>query len=57
MANLAFTHKGRGRDEEAIKLMDECVRLRTHVLGANHPFTLSSSEALDGWKLENLKID
>jgi hypothetical protein len=55
--NLAFTLKEQGRDEEAIQLMDECVRLRTHALGSHHPHTISSSEALDGWRLENLKID
>ncbi|KAF2188822.1 TPR-like protein, partial [Zopfia rhizophila CBS 207.26] len=57
MANLAFTRKGQGHDEEAIKLMDKCVQLRTRVLGSSHPHTLSSLEALDSWRLENLKID
>ncbi|KAF2191285.1 hypothetical protein K469DRAFT_557887, partial [Zopfia rhizophila CBS 207.26] len=57
MANLAFTRKGQGRDEEAIKLMDKCVQLTTRVLGSSHPHTLSSLDALDSWRLENLKID
>jgi len=57
MNNLAYTWKGQGRDEEAIKLMSECVQLRTQILGAGHPFTLSSLAALDGWKLGKLDIN
>ena len=52
MNNLAYTWKEQGRDEEAIKLMTECVQLRTQILGAGHPFTLSSLTALNGWNLE-----
>jgi hypothetical protein len=51
MNNLAFTWKGQGRNEAAIKLMSECIRLRTHKLGIDHPHTLSSVHALDSWKL------
>jgi hypothetical protein len=57
MNNLAFTLKGCGQDAEAIKLMEKCVQLRTLVLGANHPYTLSSSAALIGWQTERLEID
>jgi len=35
--NLAYTWKGQGRDEEAIRLMTECAQLRTQILGAGHP--------------------
>jgi hypothetical protein len=56
MNNLAYTEKGQGRDEEAIRLMSNCVQLRTQRLGADHPFTLSSIETLNRWKLENLDI-
>jgi hypothetical protein len=43
MNNLAFTWKGQGRDEEAIRLIHECVSSCTHVLGARHHLTLSSA--------------
>jgi hypothetical protein len=36
MANHAFTWKGGSGDEEAIRLMDECVSLHMRVLGASH---------------------
>ena len=39
MHNLAFTWK---TNTKAINLMSECVRLRTRILGANYPDTLSS---------------
>jgi hypothetical protein len=45
MNNLAFTRKIQYR-EEAIALMRKCVQLRGRVLGSDHPFTLSSREAL-----------
>jgi len=48
MNNLAFVLKGRGQDAEAIKIIGKCVRLRTLVLGADHPHTLSSSNAIIG---------
>lgn len=43
--NLVFTWKIQHR-EEAIALMRKCVQLRGRVLGSDHPFTLSSREAL-----------
>jgi len=49
MNNLAFTWKWQGRVAEAIKLMEECVQLRTLVLGGGHSDTLSSFTALIGW--------
>lgn len=49
--------KGRGQNAEAIKLMEKCVQLRTRVLGADHPHTLSSSATLIGWQTERLEID
>jgi hypothetical protein len=57
MNNLAFTLKGRDQNAEAIKLMDKCVELRTLVLGADHPYTLSSSAVLIRWQTERLEID
>ena len=50
MANLAFTTQGQGRDQEAIILMSECVRLRNRRLGAEHPSTLNASAALAKWQ-------
>ena len=49
MANLAFTVKGQGRNEEAIKVMAECVQLQIRVLGAEHPNMLSWSATLAEW--------
>ena len=49
MTNLAFTVQGQGRNNEVVKLMSECVRLRSRILGAEHPDTLSSLEALAKW--------
>jgi hypothetical protein len=49
MKNLAFTMKEQGRKLEAIKLMAECVQLRSRVLGTGHPQALSSAAALAEW--------
>jgi hypothetical protein len=32
--------------------MGECVQLRTRILGANHPYTLSSLTVLSRWQTE-----
>ena len=52
MNNLAFTWKGSGKEIEAIRLMEECVQLRTRILGVNHPDSISSCTVLDTWKAE-----
>lgn len=39
MNNLAFTMKEQGRKLEAIKLIAECVQLRSRVLGTENPQT------------------
>jgi hypothetical protein len=57
MNNLAFTFKGQGRDDDAVRLMNECVGLRTQVLGSDHPYTLSSKGTVDSWKLLYLDIN
>src|SRR2546429_650313 len=49
--------KERGQDAEAIKLMEKCLQLRTLLLGADHPDTLSSSAALKWWQTSRLEID
>jgi Tetratricopeptide repeat len=56
MNNLAFTWKEQGRHAEALKLIEECVHLRSQFLGVNHYLTLSSSAALAEWKMEELDI-
>jgi dolichyl-phosphate-mannose--protein O-mannosyl transferase len=56
MNNLAFTWKEQGRHTEALKLIEECVRLRSRFLGVNNYLTLSSSTALTEWKMKELDI-
>jgi hypothetical protein len=41
-----------GTNTAALKLIEECVQLRTRVLGINHPDTLSSSAALSRGQAE-----
>jgi hypothetical protein len=55
MANLGFTWKGYGQHADALEVMQECVQLRTRILGADHPNTLSSLKTLLGWRAENLE--
>jgi hypothetical protein len=57
MSNLAFTLKKHGRDEEAIKLMEDCKLLQELVLGAEHPNTLSSTAILIVWNSEESDTD
>jgi hypothetical protein len=56
MNNLAFTWKGQGQDGKALKLMGECVALRSRTIGTNHPHTVSSRIVLLGWQTEKLEI-
>ncbi|KAF1952777.1 HET-domain-containing protein [Byssothecium circinans] len=39
-----------------ISLMEDCCRLRAVVLGPQHPFTISSREALATWQLEAMEL-
>ena len=41
--DLAITLEEQGRKGEAIKLMAECVQLRSRVLGTEHPFFCCSA--------------
>jgi hypothetical protein len=50
MANLAFTWKSQERDVEALELMKACLLLRKQKLGADHPDTVFSLEALSEWE-------
>ena len=56
MNNLAFALKETGRETEAVKLMEECIRSRKLVLGLNHPNTVSSRTALVAWKAEQTSL-
>jgi hypothetical protein len=56
IANLAFTLNSQNRNKEAISLMETCFQLRTRILGAHHPDTESSLEALTQWQMENIEI-
>lgn len=49
MANLAYTRKSQGRDEEAIDLMKEATRLQGQRLGIDHPDIMNSAQTLDEW--------
>jgi hypothetical protein len=54
MNNLAFTWKEQGQQAEALRLMEECVCLRSQTFGVNYYLPLSSSKALSEWKMEEL---
>jgi hypothetical protein len=50
MNNLAHTWKTQGKYAEALALMEECVQIRSRVLGINHPKTHSSLASWNSWK-------
>ncbi|KAH9234753.1 hypothetical protein K456DRAFT_1835619, partial [Colletotrichum gloeosporioides 23] len=52
MHNLAFTWKDLERWEDAMQLLQDCVRRRENVLGVDHPETMSSVSALSDWELD-----
>jgi Tetratricopeptide repeat len=53
MANLAFIWKSQGHNN-ALVLMRECFLLQKQNLGAGHPDTISSFEALNDWERATL---
>ena len=53
---LFFTWKEQGQRAKALALLEECVRLQSLILGVNHHLTMSSSTALNEWKIEELQI-
>ena len=55
MNNLAHMWKSQSRNEEAIFLMKDCVKLRDQVLGPEHPDTKASLEALRWWERDKLE--
>src|SRR5437588_398640 len=52
MDNLATIWKYQECNDEALKLMVECVQLRKKILGVEHPATLSSLNKLNKWEKE-----
>lgn len=56
MNDLALTRKAQGRDEEALRLIKECVRLGERVLGRSHPSFTSTSNTLADWEAEQRDI-
>ncbi len=52
MNNLAFTWKGNGKEIEAVRLMQDCVRFRKRVLGLDYLHSILFCRALDTWKAE-----
>ncbi|KAL8296023.1 hypothetical protein RB600_001489 [Gaeumannomyces tritici] len=55
MYGLAITWNSLGRYDEALEMMDDCVRLQSRVLGSNHPHTQDSLRVLERWKRKNAK--
>ncbi|KAB5536087.1 hypothetical protein GE09DRAFT_1141404 [Coniochaeta sp. 2T2.1] len=49
MADLAFMWKSQGRHEDALALMQDCVKAQQRVLGLEHPDTLSSLGTISDW--------
>ena len=55
MANLAYTWKSQGQDQNAIDLMRQVESLRREILGIDHPHTTVSSEIVDEWLAVDIK--
>ncbi|KAF2787606.1 hypothetical protein K505DRAFT_257322, partial [Melanomma pulvis-pyrius CBS 109.77] len=53
IANLAYTWKSQSRNEEAILLMEKCVKLQKRILGYHHPDTKVSIKNLNSWQIES----
>ena len=56
MNYLAFTFKLQGGNEEAISLMENFLQQGKQVFSPQNPRVLSSVEALDEWRTENMEI-
>ena len=56
MNNLAFTWKAQSQDTKAVHLIQECIRLRSRILGVDHSDTLSSSAVLANWQVQEPEI-
>jgi tetratricopeptide repeat protein len=50
MNNLAHIFKKQGRAEEAVALMENCIRMKTRVLGPDHHSTTGSQGTLNEWR-------
>ena len=51
MANLAYTWKSQGRDEEAIELLGRAEELQKQILGSDHHLTIGSTRILYEWQM------
>ncbi|KAK3351884.1 hypothetical protein B0H65DRAFT_419806, partial [Neurospora tetraspora] len=49
MANLTFTWNSQGRHEDALALIQDCVKARQRILGPKHPKTPSSLATVSEW--------
>jgi hypothetical protein len=56
MANLAFTFKFQGRNDEAVSTNGNMLPAAETGLGPQHPYATSSLNALDEWQLEDIEI-
>lgn len=56
MNSVAFTLKGQGNSDEAIRLMQDCYTLQVEVLGPQYPYTVSSHDTLTAWRLEDVTL-
>ena len=53
MNNPASMWKALGRDNKALELIENCLRLRKQRLDLDHSGTISSLKALNQWQMEN----
>jgi hypothetical protein len=52
MGSLAVIWKSQGREQQALDMMIECVELKKHKLGLNHPDTIKYIKLLEKWQSE-----
>jgi hypothetical protein len=53
MGLLALTLKGKGYQQSATSMMEECITLQKRVLGPHHYRVRDSLRHLENWRLEN----
>jgi 5-methylthioribose kinase len=54
--SLARIWKLQGRDNEAIKLVRQCLKVQSATLGSSHPVTVESVRLLEEWTGDNNTI-
>lgn len=55
MTNLAVIWKSQGKDQDAIALMSQCIRLCEQQLGQNHPDTVFYIATLNDWQTKRVE--